>query len=287
MAAGARSMGATIQRHTRVTGITRLPSGEFRLDTAKGALTCEQVVNAAGFYARKVGKWLGVDTPITNMEHQYLVTEPLPEFKDTPVQLPVMRDPATAGYYRQEQKAGLVGICEHTGAKAAWECVAADRTSRAKTSFSRAILTASRLGWKRRWTGCRSSPAQASSASSMVPSRTHPTATRWSARYPACRTLGISAGPPSPLPKGRAAANSSRNGSFMATPRSTWRASIWRRFGACADQNYTRAKSFDDNHNMFETPLPGREVQAGRPRRVTPLHGVLRAKGAVMSEVHG
>jgi dimethylglycine dehydrogenase len=60
-----------------------------------------------------------------------------------------------------------------------------------------------------------------------------------------------------------------------------------RRFGAFADQTYTRAKSFDDYHNMFETPLPGREVQAGRARRVTPLYPVLLAKGAVMTEVHG
>jgi dimethylglycine dehydrogenase len=60
-----------------------------------------------------------------------------------------------------------------------------------------------------------------------------------------------------------------------------------RRFGGYADQAYTRAKSFDDYHNMFETPLPGREVQAGRPSRVTPLHQVLLSKGAVMTEVHG
>lgn len=60
-----------------------------------------------------------------------------------------------------------------------------------------------------------------------------------------------------------------------------------RRFGAYADQTYTRAKSFDDYHNMFETPLPGRECQAGRRRRTTPLCEVLKAKGAVMTEVHG
>jgi dimethylglycine dehydrogenase len=60
-----------------------------------------------------------------------------------------------------------------------------------------------------------------------------------------------------------------------------------RRFGAYADPAYTRAKSFDDYHNMFETPLPGREVHAGRPARVTPLYEVLKARGAVMTEVHG
>jgi glycine/D-amino acid oxidase-like deaminating enzyme len=96
MAAGARALGATIVRRNRVTGVTRLPSGEFRVKTEQGNVTCEHLVNAAGCYAREVGKWLGVDTPITNMEHQYLVTEPLAEFKDSPVELPVMRDPGSS-----------------------------------------------------------------------------------------------------------------------------------------------------------------------------------------------
>ncbi len=60
-----------------------------------------------------------------------------------------------------------------------------------------------------------------------------------------------------------------------------------RRFGAYADQDYTRAKSFDDYENMFETPLPGREIHAGRPSRVTPLYEPLKAKGAVYTEVYG
>ena len=120
MAAGARQMGATILRRNRVTGITRLPSGEFEVVTEQGNVTCEHVVNAGGCYAREVGNWVGVETPITNMEHQYLVTEPLQAFMGADTELPVMRDPATAGYYRQEQKAGLVGIYEHHGAKEAW-----------------------------------------------------------------------------------------------------------------------------------------------------------------------
>ena len=107
-------MGAVIQRHTRVTGINRLPSGEFGWTPNRAMSPANMSSTRRGCYAREVGRWLGVDTPITNMEHQYLVTEPLAEFRDRPVELPVMRDPATAGYYRQEQKAGLVGIYEHT-----------------------------------------------------------------------------------------------------------------------------------------------------------------------------
>ncbi len=114
---GRLGQGSSAQpRHRR----DPLALGRVPVDTEQGEVTCQHLVNAAGCYAREVGKWLGVDTPITNMEHQYLVTEPLSEFKDSPVELPVMRDPATAGYYRQEQKAGLVGIYEHVGAREAW-----------------------------------------------------------------------------------------------------------------------------------------------------------------------
>lgn len=287
MAAGARAMGAVIQRHTRVTGITRLASGEFQVETEKGNVTCEHVVNAAGCYAREVGKWLGVDTPITNMEHQYLVTEPLPEFKDSPVELPVMRDPATAGYYRQEQKAGLVGIYEHTGAKEAW---------------------AARGGWPD-W----------SSENELFDGdldRIAPWLEKALDRMPIFANAGIKriingaiphtpdgnplTGPMPGVPNAWACCGSSIGiaqgagcGKFLAQWMIHGDAEINmasvdpRRFGAYADQDYTRAKSFDDYHNMFETPLPGREVQAGRPRRTTPLYQVLTAKGAVMTEVHG
>ncbi|MCP4378841.1 MAG: FAD-binding oxidoreductase, partial [bacterium] len=92
MAAGARQMGATILRRNRVLDINQLPDGEFEVITEQGNITCEHVVNAAGCYAREVGAMVGVDTPITNMEHQYLVTEPLQAFKNSDTELPVMRD---------------------------------------------------------------------------------------------------------------------------------------------------------------------------------------------------
>ncbi len=287
MAVGARAMGATIVRHTRVTGITRLPSGAFEVVTEKGNVSCEHVVNAAGCYAREVGKWLGVDTPITNMEHQYLVTEPLAEFSDSLTELPVMRDPATAGYYRQEQKAGLVGIYEHVGAKEAW---------------------AARGGWPE-W----------SSENELFAGdldRIAPWLEKALDRMPIFANAGIKriingaiphtpdgnplVGPMPGVPNAWQCCGSSIGiaqgagcGKYLAQWMVHGDAEINmgpvdpRRFGSYADQDYTRAKSFDDYENMFETPLPGREVQAGRPRRVTPLYPVLKAGGAVMTEVHG
>ena len=287
MAAGARQLGATLIRHTRVTGITRLPSGEFRVETDEGAVTCEHVVNAAGCYAREVGKWLGVDTPITNMEHQYLVTEPLAEFKDSPTELPVMRDPATAGYYRQEQKAGLVGIYEHTGAKEAWAARGGypewssenelfegdlDRIAPWLEKALERMPIFANAGIKRIINGAIPHTPDGNPLVGPMPGVTN-----------AWQCCGSSIGIAQGAGCGKYLAQWMIHGDAEINMGSV----DPRRFGAYADQRYTRAKSFDDYENMFETPLPGREIQAGRPRRVTPLYEVLKARGAVMTEVHG
>ena len=120
MAFAARELGATIVRFNRVTGIERLPGGEFKVATEQGDITCEHVVNAAGCYADRVSAWLGVQTTFANMKHQYLVTETVPEFVERDVELPVMRDPYASGYYRQEMKSGLIGIYEGSDTREAW-----------------------------------------------------------------------------------------------------------------------------------------------------------------------
>ncbi|UWQ91911.1 FAD-dependent oxidoreductase [Rhodobacteraceae bacterium M382] len=287
MAAGARQMGATIIRRTRVTDINVLASGEFEVVTDTGNIRAEHVVNAAGCYAREVGKWVGVETPITNMEHQYLVTEPLEEFKGSDRELPVMRDPATAGYYRQEQNAGLVGIYEHYGSREAWtgrggfpewhsenELFEGDIDRIApwlEKALERMPIFAN-AGIKRIINGAIPHTPDGNPLVGPTPGLRN--------FWQCCgAAIGIAQG--------------AGTGKYLAQWMVHGDAEINmhcvdpRRFGTYADPEYTRAKSFDDYENMFETPLPGREVQAGRPNRITPLFDRLRAKGAVFTEVYG
>ncbi|MFZ1471072.1 MAG: FAD-dependent oxidoreductase [Paracoccaceae bacterium] len=287
MAAGARQMGATIIRHNRVTGINRLASGGFQVITEQGDVTCEHVVNAGGCYAREVGNWVGVATPIINMEHQYLVTEPLAAFKDIDTELPVMRDPATAGYYRQEQNAGLIGIYEHHGAKEAWgpragwpdwqsenELFAGDIDRIApwleKALERMPIFAEARI--KRIINGAI--PHTPDGNPLVGPA--HGVPNFW-------QCCGSSIGIAQGAGCGKYLAQWMVHGDAEINMASV----DPRRFGAYADSDYTRAKSFDDYHNMFETPLPGREIHAGRPRRITPLYQPLNAKGAAYTEVYG
>ncbi|MGA0506598.1 FAD-dependent oxidoreductase, partial [Escherichia coli] len=64
---------------TEVRGFTRLPSGEWRISTNKGEITCEHVVCATGNYARQTGALLGLDIPAIPIIHQYWITEAVPE----------------------------------------------------------------------------------------------------------------------------------------------------------------------------------------------------------------
>jgi dimethylglycine dehydrogenase len=55
LAKGARDLGAKIYRFCPATGARR-ENDEWVISTEKGEIRCEYVVNAAGYYAREVGK---------------------------------------------------------------------------------------------------------------------------------------------------------------------------------------------------------------------------------------
>jgi dimethylglycine dehydrogenase len=111
LATGARSGGAEIHVHTPVTAIER--SGErWLVTTSRGAIRADIVVNAAGQWARQIGRMVGVDLPIVPLEHQFLVTEPVEELRAFDVELPVLRDASASFYVREEGGGLLVGPFE-------------------------------------------------------------------------------------------------------------------------------------------------------------------------------
>ncbi len=117
----ARQMGATVSRRNRVLEVNSLPNGEWQVVTEKGTVVCEHVVDAAGCYAHQVGLFSGFNVPQANVLHHYLVTEEVPELVEHGIEMPVMRDNKVAGYIRQEQTAGLIGIYETRGAESIWD----------------------------------------------------------------------------------------------------------------------------------------------------------------------
>ncbi len=111
LAKGAKNGGAEINRHTRVTAIER-DGASWIVKTSEGDIRAEIVVNAAGQWARQVGRLVGVEHPIVPLEHHYLITEQVSELDDRETELPVLRDPDASFYVREESGALLVGPFE-------------------------------------------------------------------------------------------------------------------------------------------------------------------------------
>ncbi|MBT5568500.1 MAG: FAD-dependent oxidoreductase, partial [Acidimicrobiaceae bacterium] len=78
-AAAARMAGAEIYRNTWAYDIVANADDTWDVVTEEGTITCEHFVNCGGLWAREVGRMCGLELPILAMEHQYLVTEQLPE----------------------------------------------------------------------------------------------------------------------------------------------------------------------------------------------------------------
>jgi len=111
-AKSARLEGAEIYRQTRVLGIESRGNSGWRVVTERGSMDCEHVVNAAGLWAREVGRMAGVDLPLVPMEHHYLITDDLPELEHATRELPGILDLDGEIYLRQERKSLLLGVYE-------------------------------------------------------------------------------------------------------------------------------------------------------------------------------
>jgi glycine cleavage system aminomethyltransferase T/glycine/D-amino acid oxidase-like deaminating enzyme len=103
LAEGARRGGAEINTNTRVTGIDVERRRVRGVETDKGRIETEIVVNAGGMFAAELGRLAGVTVPIIPFAHEYLVTRPA----GLPLDLPTMRDPSLLVYFRGES-GGLV-----------------------------------------------------------------------------------------------------------------------------------------------------------------------------------
>src|SRR6185295_11953508 len=109
LAKGARQRGVTILEGVPCTGVTRRRGAVTGVITPQGIIAAEYVVNCAGMWARQVGARAGVAIPLQAAEHYYLITERIPGL--SPSQ-PVLEDPASYGYFREEVGGLMIGLFE-------------------------------------------------------------------------------------------------------------------------------------------------------------------------------
>lgn len=286
MAAAARKMGGTIILRNRVLGAKQLPNGEFEVQTEQGNITCEHLVNAAGCYADRVGAWLGVDVPYTNMKHQYVVTEEIPAFAARDVELPVMRDPYASAYYRQEQNSGLIGIYERSMTREAWAGIGQDWDAENElfpTEYDPIFPWLERVME-------RMPIFESVGIMKVINGAISHTIDSKPLLGPAAgvKNFWMCCGSSIGIAQGAGC------GKYLAQWMVHGAADINmvdfdpRRFGSYADKQYTDAWAHQEYWDMYDMILPGEERVGGRPTsKITPLYEKLKTKGCVHTEAFG
>jgi dimethylglycine dehydrogenase len=111
-AAAARARGVEIITGNRVTALDPRGDGGWNVVTETGTIIAEHVVNAAGLWARRVGRMVGVDHPLVPMPHHYLVTDEIQAVAAIDGLMPAVTDLEGFTYLQREGDGVLLGIYE-------------------------------------------------------------------------------------------------------------------------------------------------------------------------------
>jgi dimethylglycine dehydrogenase len=274
--------GAEIVLRTRVTDLKARADGTWDVITDRGNVHGEYVVNAAGLWAREVGRMVGIELPILAMEHQYLITGDMPE-------LVGKKEPAHCIdfegeiYLRQERGGMLMGTYERAGVP--WSPV------QTPWDFGQDLL-----------------PNDLD--------RIAPSLEVGFAHFPALGTAGIRKivnGPFTFAPDGNPLVGPVKGlknfwvacgvmagfsqGGGVGLSLAHWMvdgdpgADIWgmdvARYGDWASLAYTNAKVRENYSRRFSIRFPNEELTAARPLRTTPIYERLRAEQAVFGDYCG
>jgi heterotetrameric sarcosine oxidase gamma subunit len=109
LAKGARQAGSTIVEGVAVTDVLTRRGAVAGVRTAQGDVEAEYVVNCAGMWARELGARSGVTIPLQAAEHYYLITDRIEGLDGS---WPVLEDPGSYGYFREEGGGLMVGLFE-------------------------------------------------------------------------------------------------------------------------------------------------------------------------------
>jgi glycine cleavage system T protein len=109
LARGAKLGGATILEGVKVTGVKVREGRAVGVETDRGPVQAEVVVNAGGMWARDIGLMAGVRVPLHAAEHFYAVTEPI---EGLPAKLPVLRVMDSYTYVKEDAGKILFGCFE-------------------------------------------------------------------------------------------------------------------------------------------------------------------------------
>jgi dimethylglycine dehydrogenase len=282
-AVGARQRGAEIHRFTPVTATEAQPDGTWIVRTDKGDIRTTWVINAAGLWGREVAAMAGIELPLIPTEHQYFVTETIPEIAAMDRRLPSVADRDGEYYLRQEGKGLLVGAYEKNMKFWAEDGTPqgfghelfADDLDRIEENMMRAIdrvPVVGTAGIKRVINGPMIWSPDSSVLFGPVPELTG---------YFCCN--GIIPGFSQNGGMGKLAAE------WMIEGEPTLDMFAWdmARYGHWAGKAFTKARVQDQYAHRFKIHFPNEERAAGRPVRTRPVYPMQQGMGAVFGLNYG
>jgi dimethylglycine dehydrogenase len=290
LAKGARDLGAKVIRFCPATGAKRV-NDEWVISTPNGDITCDYVVNAAGYYAREVAKWFGRELPSMVMSHQYILFDEIAELAawsdEVGHKLPLLRDVDSSYYLRQEKNGMNLGPYERN-CRAHW--VDADDPMPEDFSFQLFPDDLDRLEWYLN-DAIERVPILGTAGLSKVINGPIPYTPDGNPligpmpgvpnAFEACVfTFGICQGGGA----GKVLAEWVTEG---ATEWDMWSCDPRRFTGFAADQDYCVAKGMEVYGHEYAIHFPHHAWPAGRGRKVSPVHGKLEMLGAQFGAYNG
>ncbi|MCF6231735.1 MAG: FAD-dependent oxidoreductase [Rhodobacteraceae bacterium] len=282
-AAGARAKGAEIHRFTPVTSTIPQADGSWIVETEKGNIHTQWVINAAGLWGREVAAMAGFKLPLQPTEHQYFVTETIAEIAGMDRRLPSIADRDGEYYLRQEGQGLLVGAYEkdmkfwaEDGTPPGFgHELFPDDLGRIEDNMMRAIArvpAVGEAGIKRVINGPMIWSPDGNVLFGPVPELRN---------YFCCN--GIIPGFSQSGGMGLMAAQ------WMIEGETQYDMFAWdmARFGDWAGKAFTKAKVRDQYAHRFAIHFPNEEREAGRPVRTRPVHDLQKQLGAVMGLNYG
>lgn len=283
LARRARKAGAEVQRFNPVHDLTQKSDGSWIVHTKNGDITAEKIINAGGYRCNEIGKMMGVEHPVASMEHQYLLTEPIPDIEALDIRVPLIRCPADDFYSRQEKNGLLVGFYEQDCRT--WGLDGID------PNFSMALCPddLDRVVDVMEGAFARLPCLMEAGIHSVIngPITYTPDGLPLVGRIPGKRNAfcitGLRAGLGEGGGHGWLLAQIVAHGEACYD---TWCLDP-RRFTRYADVEYTALKAIEDYQNEFRFHMPHEHRPAGRPAKTTPLTETLQEMGASFGTVNG
>ncbi|MFK7752703.1 MAG: FAD-dependent oxidoreductase, partial [Sedimentitalea sp.] len=279
----ARRAGAEVHRNTPVTGLVQHKDYSWTVSTPKGDIHAEIVVNAGGYRVNEVGAMMGVHHPVASMEHQYMITEEIPEIAEASHRMPLLRCPISDFYSRQEKTGLLVGFYEQDCKTWGMDgidphfvnALCPDDLERIGDVLGGAIErmpVLERTGIRRVVNGPITYTIDGAPLVGPIPGK----------RNAFC-IIGLRAGLGEGGGHGWLLAQQIVHGEACYD---TW-ALDPRRFTGHGTAELTALKAIEDYQNEFRFHFPHEHRPAGRPIKTTPLTPVLANEGAAFSVVNG